>query len=225
MHQQIALETRRDASAMKSLSFLGVLFLPATAVAVGLLTPESLVCMLTMVLENMLGPFISISPDNKNFSVVDDYWIFWAICCPLTLIVLIVWLAWQNRHDLPWCMTKWKQGQRLTEPGQRIIEENIPAPTGESPLMSLKHRPDSPNLIYAGSHHSEGDYIENNHTEGINLLRLRTSTLYRTIFEGPLSQRRAARQKIAPWQAFMSASETPDLGSLGQKERRDSIYV
>ena len=34
MQRDIAVETKRDSSAMKSLSLLGVIFLPATAIAV-----------------------------------------------------------------------------------------------------------------------------------------------------------------------------------------------
>jgi hypothetical protein len=62
MQQQIARETKRDSSAMKSLSLLTMVFLPATAIAVSECTSSALIPVSTSPSRKLKKSF----PDEKN---------------------------------------------------------------------------------------------------------------------------------------------------------------
>jgi hypothetical protein len=82
MQQQVARETKRDSSAMKSIALLTMVFLPATAIA------------------TVMAPFIKITDDNEML-VTNHFWIFWAIAGPVTFLVVVLWVLWIRRSDLP----------------------------------------------------------------------------------------------------------------------------
>ncbi|KAI9766808.1 MAG: hypothetical protein M1840_006283 [Geoglossum simile] len=82
---QIAEEARRDSSSMKTIATLTLVFLPATFVA----------SMFSMSIFNWQA-------QGKDRVVSRYIWVYFAAVIPLTLVVLLVWLAWfytsQKRH-------------------------------------------------------------------------------------------------------------------------------
>ncbi|KAK4180620.1 hypothetical protein QBC36DRAFT_286429 [Triangularia setosa] len=78
MQQEIARETKRDSSAMKSIALLTMVFLPATAIA------------------TIMAPFTKISDDDK-LQVTAQFWVFWSVAGPVTLAVLLLWGLWTQR--------------------------------------------------------------------------------------------------------------------------------
>ena len=88
MQQQIANETLRDSSAMKSIALLTMIFLPATAIA------------------TVISPFISITSSN-TIEMTGQFWIFWAIAGPTTLIVVVTWILWIQRSEVARLLKRW----------------------------------------------------------------------------------------------------------------------
>ncbi|KAK4231107.1 hypothetical protein QBC38DRAFT_466843 [Podospora fimiseda] len=80
MQQDIARETKRDSSAMKSLSLLTMVFLPTTAIA------------------TIMDPFTQVSW-NDEITVTSQFWVFWAAAAPVTLIVLIIGVSWIHKAE------------------------------------------------------------------------------------------------------------------------------
>lgn len=39
-------------------------------------------------------------PHTPGQTVSSRFWVYWAITLPLTLVVVIIWLAWTNKKDL-----------------------------------------------------------------------------------------------------------------------------
>ncbi|KAI9708980.1 MAG: hypothetical protein M1828_002561 [Chrysothrix sp. TS-e1954] len=74
--QQIALETRRDSSSMKTIALLTLFFLPGSAVA----------ALFSMTMFNWT------SDPVKPFTVTHWFWVYWAVTVPLTLFVIAAWL-------------------------------------------------------------------------------------------------------------------------------------
>ncbi|KXX79419.1 hypothetical protein MMYC01_203522 [Madurella mycetomatis] len=89
MQQEIARETRRDSSAMKSISLLTMVFLPGTAIA------------------TIMAPFTRIS-DNDSVELTHQFWVFWAIAGPITAFVLALWVCWIQRNELAKVVANWK---------------------------------------------------------------------------------------------------------------------
>ncbi|KAK0748447.1 hypothetical protein B0T21DRAFT_356563 [Apiosordaria backusii] len=81
MQQEVARETRRDSSAMKSIALLTMIFLPATAIA------------------TIMAPFTKISDDDK-LQVTAQFWVFWATAGPVTFVVLALWALWTQRTEV-----------------------------------------------------------------------------------------------------------------------------
>ncbi|TGO13245.1 hypothetical protein BTUL_0073g00130 [Botrytis tulipae] len=68
----MALASKRDSSAMKTIAILGILFLPGTFVANG---------------------------SNLSTAVSPSFWIYWVITLPVTLIILVLWYLWEKKRD------------------------------------------------------------------------------------------------------------------------------
>jgi hypothetical protein len=73
----IALESRRDSSAMKTLAAVTMVFLPGTFVA-------SIFAM----------PFFDFGNIDRLRVVNPQFWIYWVVTIPLTVLTFAVWLAW-----------------------------------------------------------------------------------------------------------------------------------
>lgn len=79
MQQEIARETKRDSSALKSISLLTMIFLPATAIA------------------TIISPFVNNSAQDN---IVMNFRLFWAIAGPITLCVVLLWFLWAGRTQI-----------------------------------------------------------------------------------------------------------------------------
>lgn len=73
----IAVASKRDSSAMKSLALLTMVFLPGTAIA-------SFFAM----------PFFNLTVDETGIETKPQFWIYWALTIPITLLVLCLWISW-----------------------------------------------------------------------------------------------------------------------------------
>ncbi|KAK4456470.1 hypothetical protein QBC42DRAFT_281220 [Cladorrhinum samala] len=124
MQQEITRETKRDSSAMKSLSLLTMVFLPATAVA------------------TIMAPFTKISDDDDKLRLITgQFWKFWAVAGPITLVVLITWATWiqriQVREFLATKTERLRQLEVLKRRTKAADAENLDAgPAGTAPGSS-----------------------------------------------------------------------------------------
>ena len=82
--KEIAEASMRDASAMKSISVLTMVFLPATAVASIFSTP-----------------FFDWNGDNSKMDV-RGFHLFWIVSIPLTVAVLLTWILVVNLNWSAW---------------------------------------------------------------------------------------------------------------------------
>ena len=76
--RNLASATREDSNAMKTLAAVTVVFLPSTSVA----------ALFSM-------PMFHWHPENAGNSLVSkDFWIFWLVSIPLTVMTLGSWFVW-----------------------------------------------------------------------------------------------------------------------------------
>ncbi|KAK4462946.1 hypothetical protein QBC42DRAFT_72965 [Cladorrhinum samala] len=127
MQQEISRETKRDSSAMKSLSLLTMVFLPATAVA------------------TIMAPFTKISDDDDTLRIITgQFWKFWAVAGPITLVVLIAWVCWIQRiyvrKALATKMEQLKQIEMLQRRTKAADAESDASSTGTTSSSSRSTR-------------------------------------------------------------------------------------
>ncbi|KAF2735556.1 hypothetical protein EJ04DRAFT_491412 [Polyplosphaeria fusca] len=86
----IAVASKRDSAAMKTIAVLTIVFLPPTFVAT----------FFSMTLFNW-------TPQTPGDRITSKYfWVYWVVAIPLTALVLIIWRLWwtmeekRYRHDL-----------------------------------------------------------------------------------------------------------------------------
>jgi hypothetical protein len=119
----IAMESKRDSSAMKTISILGMFFLPGTFVAVSLTPYYSLsfraeriipLLMLTDTMWQAMFAMPVFNWDNDGTLVVNHGFKYYcAIALPLTFLVFVAWL-------LPWRLWLSKARSRSSQPEIRI---------------------------------------------------------------------------------------------------------
>ncbi|KIW34076.1 uncharacterized protein PV07_00876 [Cladophialophora immunda] len=100
MQSRLGDEALRDSSAMKSIAVLTMVFLPATALA----TIFS------------IGAFFGSSPADGHIVVSGEFWLFWAIAIPLTLLVLLIYFLWEQRE---WLHKQWHREKREDQEAQK----------------------------------------------------------------------------------------------------------
>jgi hypothetical protein len=109
--EQIARESKRDSSAMKTLAVLATVFLPPTFVAVSTEYPYPPVLdVLPFYNVQLIPPETLFSTPWFNFTaptssiLSSQFWIYWAVSIPLTIIVILLWAIWYrwsvNRHRI-----------------------------------------------------------------------------------------------------------------------------
>ena len=99
----IALETRRDSAAMKTISVVTIVFLPGTFVA----TLFS------------MDVFHGQSADGTGVRVASLFWVYWAVTIPLTMLVIASWLLWSRRY-----FEKWKGVESIRDLEMKSLPEN-----------------------------------------------------------------------------------------------------
>ncbi|RYP14770.1 hypothetical protein DL765_006147 [Monosporascus sp. GIB2] len=82
----IALDGKRDSSAMKTIAILGIVFLPGTYVA-------------TLFSIDMFDWGGVDSRGTSGLTVSSSMWIYWAITVPLTVVTFLVWVLWSRREN------------------------------------------------------------------------------------------------------------------------------
>ena len=76
----IAAASRRDSSAMKTIAVVTMVFLPGTYVSALFAVPL----------------FRWDAPPGQPVVVQDRFWYYWAVTVPLTVAVLLLWMAWEH---------------------------------------------------------------------------------------------------------------------------------
>ncbi|TKX19925.1 hypothetical protein C1H76_7809 [Elsinoe australis] len=94
---RIAEATQSDSASTKTISFLGLIFLPSTFVC-SLFSTSFFSLQPTVDLDGSQGTPSTTHPDNipTYWIVSDRFWIYWAFAIPLTLFTILVWSIWQN---------------------------------------------------------------------------------------------------------------------------------
>ena len=92
----LAMSSKRDSSAMKTLALLSMVFLPGTAIAVRI---YNIIFMnVTDIKQSFFAmPFFNMTVDvtgNTSLETRPQFWIYWAITIPLTLLILALWIVW-----------------------------------------------------------------------------------------------------------------------------------
>ncbi|TEY31810.1 hypothetical protein BOTCAL_0775g00040 [Botryotinia calthae] len=102
LQYEMALASKRDSSAMKTISILGIVFLPGIFVAVRsspyFRTKE---CLLNSNPKSILSTtfFDFKNASSIRTSVAPSFWIYWVITIPVTLIILGLWYFWERKRD------------------------------------------------------------------------------------------------------------------------------
>ena len=85
VNAKIALSTKEDSIAMKTLAFITALFLPGTFIA-------------TLFSTNMFN-WQPSSSGSESPPLSSLFWVYWAVAAPLTILVLIGWFWWYKRAN------------------------------------------------------------------------------------------------------------------------------
>ncbi|KAL9086582.1 MAG: hypothetical protein Q9159_004099 [Coniocarpon cinnabarinum] len=82
----IAVDGKRDSIAMKTISILGIVFLPGTFVAT--------------ILSIDMFQWGGVDGAKSSLTVSRGIWVYFAITVPLTVLTIIVWLLWARRETI-----------------------------------------------------------------------------------------------------------------------------
>lgn len=82
----IAVDGKRDSIAVKTISILGIVFLPGTFVA-------------TLFSIGMFDWGGADSGTASSLTVSPSMWIYWAITVPLTIVTFVIWVFWSKREN------------------------------------------------------------------------------------------------------------------------------
>lgn len=80
--RKLAHAAKRDSSAMKTISLLGAIFLPGAFIASIFSTT-----------------FFNFQFPHPTTVVSSDFYIFWVVTIPATLIVMALWYSWETRRE------------------------------------------------------------------------------------------------------------------------------
>lgn len=97
----IAKATQTDSAAMKTISVLGLTFLPGTFVCVRCATLlESFLAMADMFQALFSTSFFNFSPGSstepQHWTISEKFWIYWAVAIPVTIATVAFWFRWQH---------------------------------------------------------------------------------------------------------------------------------
>ncbi|KAF3043256.1 hypothetical protein E8E12_010023 [Didymella heteroderae] len=80
----IAVDGRRDSTAMKTIAILGIVFLPGTFMA-------------TLFSSDMFDWGNEDTGNQNTLTVSRKMWIYWVVTVPLTVLTLLMWMLWTRR--------------------------------------------------------------------------------------------------------------------------------
>jgi hypothetical protein len=128
--QQLTRESRRENEAMRQLSErMHHLTEKATqdAAAVKVLTIMTMIYLPATVVSNFFSTSFVSTNSNQNIIVLSDWWIFVATTVPLTMLTLYIWLVWmriQAHHTYPWWWIMSKKSKANKGQPMRTDEED-----------------------------------------------------------------------------------------------------
>jgi O-antigen/teichoic acid export membrane protein len=82
----IAIDGKRDSIAMRTISILGIVFLPGTFVA-------------TLFSIGMFTWGGAGGEQPSSLAASPSIWIYWAVAVPLTVITFLAWILWSKREN------------------------------------------------------------------------------------------------------------------------------
>jgi len=101
--RKLAHASKRDSSAMKVISLLGAIFFPGAYLA----------SVFSMTFFNF---------QNEGSEVSSQFWIYWAVTVPVTIMIVGIWYVWEKRRD-----AKYDKEDEDLERGSEDMEKNIMA--------------------------------------------------------------------------------------------------
>lgn len=82
----IAVDAKRDSIAVKTISILGIVYLPGTFVA-------------TLFGMNMFTWGGAGGNEPSSLTASPSMWIYWVVTVPLTILTFLVWILWSKREN------------------------------------------------------------------------------------------------------------------------------
>lgn len=101
--RKLAHASKRDSAAMKLISLLGAVFLPGAYLA----------SVFSMTFFNF---------QDGNSVVSPQFWIYWAVTIPVTVVITAIWYVWEKRRE-----AKYDREDMDLEKGSEAMEKNIMA--------------------------------------------------------------------------------------------------
>jgi hypothetical protein len=101
--RKLAHASKRDSSAMKVISLLGAIFFPGAYLA----------SVFSMTFFNF---------QNEGPEVSSQFWIYWAVTVPVTIVIVGIWYVWEKRRD-----ARYDKEDEDLERGSEDMEKNIMA--------------------------------------------------------------------------------------------------
>lgn len=101
--RKLAHAAKRDSAAMKTISLLGAIFFPGAYLA----------SVFSMTFFNF---------QNGEDTVSSQFWIYWAVSIPLTMIIVGIWYVWEKRRE-----AKYDKEDTDLEKGSEAMEKEIMA--------------------------------------------------------------------------------------------------
>ena len=101
--RKLAHASKRDSAAMKTISLLGAIFFPGAYLA-------SVFSMTFFNFQNS-GPIVS-----------GQFWIYWAVTIPVTVVIVAIWHVWEKRRE-----AKYNKEDTDLEKGSEDMERVIMA--------------------------------------------------------------------------------------------------
>lgn len=103
----IAVDGKRDSIAMKTISILGIIYLPGTFVA-------------TLFSMDMFSWGENDGRGASSLGVSSSMWVYWAVSVPLTIITCLVWVVWSRSESQ-------RSNQRWTIHRHKVSESDMTA--------------------------------------------------------------------------------------------------
>lgn len=102
--RKLAHASKRDSGAQKTIAVLGTVFLPGA--------------FLSSVFSMTFFDFQDLNPDGTWVS--PQFWIYWAVAVPLTVLIVGWWWIWERRRE-----RKYEEEDSLLEQGVETMELSI----------------------------------------------------------------------------------------------------
>ncbi|KAK7948459.1 uncharacterized protein PG986_009345 [Apiospora aurea] len=85
---EIAEASKRDSASMKTVAVLTMAFLPATFFAALFAIPS---------LDWKAGAEVATTADGSGSVIQSNFWVYWALTLPATVLVFVIWLVLNSR--------------------------------------------------------------------------------------------------------------------------------